>query len=304
MLDNIRAFIRKYFGFSESETNGFIIMIPMMILILIAPKVFKTILINYGENTNLKEDILLKEWIAEIDSKLSIIEEKPLKIKEFKFNPNTISNNEMIALGLTEKTATRIEKYRSAGGTFKSKKDLLKIYGISKDRVKELLAFIIIPPPKVKFAKGYPKKKKSTFKKLKKKFFSYELNKVSADSLTNISGIGPVLSERIVKFRNNLGGFISINQLNEVYGLEEKVIEEIGKNTTLDSLLIEPVDINNDSIKHISRHPYISFKLAKIIVAYKKQHGPYVEVEEIKNIKIVSDTLFMKLEPYLKANNY
>ena len=276
----------------------------MMILILIAPKVFKTVLISYGENSNSKEDILLKKWIAEIDSKISIVEEKALKIEPFKFDPNTISNNEMIALGLTEKTAGRIEKYRSAGGSFKSKKDLLKIYGISKDRVNELLEFIIIPPPKTKFVKGNPKKKKSIFKKFKKRYFSYELNKVSADSLTNISGIGPVLSERIVKFRNNLGGFININQLKEVYGLEETVIEEIGRNTTLDSLLIQPVDINNDSVKHISKHPYISFKLARIIVAYKNQHGPYAKIEEIKNIKIVSDTLFMKLEPYLKANNY
>lgn len=299
----IQSFIRKYFGFSESETNGFIILIPAIIIVLTAPKALKNIYLNYSQETNVNDDSQLKNWLAEIDANLAIVEDEPRLAETFNFNPNNVTVEEMLKLGFTEQTAKRVEKYRIAGGSFKQKNDLLKVYGISKGRVSELSNYILLPEKRIYNEPKKYKNESPKFTKYKKKYYKFELNQISADSLTKIHGLGPSLSKRIVKFRNKLGGFISKSQLNEVYGLDSVVINEINKNTILDPLLTKTLNINSDSLKYLSNHPYISYKLAKIILAYKKQHGPFESLESIKKIKVVDDSLYQRLRPYLKLNN-
>ena len=303
-MKKFQAFIRKYFGSSESETNGFILLIPLMVIILFGPRIIKIISINKGMHSITNDDAQLKAWLAEIEANMVIVEDDEILKKEsFAFNPNTVTLNQMISLGFSEKTAKRIEKYRLAGGSFKTKKDLLKIYGISKERVLGLSENIIIPKQKKKVYTKPIDKEYPTYKKIKRKHYSFELNRVTVDSLVKIKGLGPILSERIVKFRNRLGGFHNIKQLEEVYGLDSTVLKEISINTRIDSLRISAININTDSLKHLSKHPYISYKLAKTIIAYKNQHGPFKNTLDLKNIKIVTDSMFIRLMPYLELDN-
>lgn len=303
MLNNIKKFIRKYFGFSESETNGFVILLPSMVVILFIPAMVKHYLITTSTFDHEQERQALLDWIAECEQKIQLKDTTSQTPLAFDFDPNLATIEDLTDLGFRKKTAVTIDKYRTKGGRFYKKEDLLKIYGISNVRVRDLWEHIKIPPREV--TKATLPQPPTITKRPKRKSINIpkkNLNMANADSLIKIRGIGPVLSERIVKYRNSLGGFHSSHQLSEVYGLSSEVVDQMLKYYEIAPTLLQKLDINTDSLNHLSRHPYISYSLARIIIAYKQQHGPYQSIEELRKIKVMDDSLYQKLEPYLKAD--
>lgn len=128
-----------------------------------------------------------------------------------------------------------------------------------------------------------------------------DLNQVDSIWLMQIYGIGPVLSKRIIKYRNLLGGFHSMDQLNEVYNLPEETIEKLKQYVFLDSanIAIERISINATDFMQIAAHPYISYILAKAIVSYREQHGPFNNLEDLKNIHLMDDSTYLRVLPYI-----
>lgn len=126
-----------------------------------------------------------------------------------------------------------------------------------------------------------------------------DLNTVSALDLQKVRGIGPAYSERIVRYRNLLGGYSDTAQLQEVYGLSVEVIEELNKSFTIQSK-VQPLDINTDSVKVLAKHPYISFDLARIIIAYRREHGDITSISDLGKIKAVDEGTLLRLKPYLE----
>ena len=127
----------------------------------------------------------------------------------------------------------------------------------------------------------------------------YDLNTATADDLRKIKGIGKVYSERIVKYRNMLGGFSNKDQLSEVYGINDELINKITNDFSIQSDN-EAIPINSDSVKILAGHPYISYDLAWVIINYRKQNGDISEFEDLKKIKALDDSVLQKLRPYIK----
>ena len=140
---------------------------------------------------------------------------------------------------------------------------------------------------------------KETERKIVEKIEVKDLNTATKEELRSIRGIGPAFSERIVKYRNLLGGFASIRQLSEVYGLQDEVIEELVKYYEISSPPT-PLNINTDSVKVLATHPYISYDLAWTIYNYRKQNGDIRSAEDFKKIKSVDAETLEKLIPYLQ----
>lgn len=127
-----------------------------------------------------------------------------------------------------------------------------------------------------------------------------DLNQVDSVWLKSIYGIGPVLSKRIVKYRNLLGGFYSTEQLNEVYGLSPEALSNLKEKIFVQSdTHLSKINLNTEDFKRIASHPYISFNLAKAIINYRDQHGAFNSVEEIKKIHIINDSTYLRVYPYL-----
>ena len=126
-----------------------------------------------------------------------------------------------------------------------------------------------------------------------------DLNTASAIELQKVKGIGPAYSMRIVKYREILGGFADSTQLREVYGLNPEVINELLKQFQIESE-VTTIDMNEDSIKILVRHPYISYDLAKIIINYRRLHGDINGIEDLKKIKAIDDSTLLRLKPYLE----
>lgn len=199
--------------------------------------------------------------------------------------------------GLPELQAKRLIAYRKKGGLFQIKEDLKKLYGLT-DSVYALLE----PHIQITLEKRLQRDDPEADNPVTREFIPiiyFDLNTATADQLQEINGIGPVLSERIVKYRQLLGGFHDFTQLNEVYGLKPEVVKEVVKHATL-TVNVNQLTLNSlDSINALTRHPYIDYSLARAIMNYRKVHGNYTDLTQLKNIKVLDDSLYHKLAPYL-----
>jgi DNA uptake protein ComE-like DNA-binding protein len=104
-----------------------------------------------------------------------------------------------------------------------------------------------------------------------------------------------------VKFRNRLGGFYSIEQVKETYGLPDSTFVNIQASLQLNKVSLKNLDINQLDEKSLAQHPYIRYKLARLIVLYRNNHGPFRQPEELLGIPLVDDSIYRKLEHYIKT---
>ena len=227
----------------------------------------------------------------------------PQKLRLFHFNPNDAPAKDLLSLGFTQNLATRITRYREKGGKFRTKSDLLKIYGVDSAFYQRIYPFISLPaqlPTKKKGAKKYEPKNVLTVKKATEKF---DLNNADTSELKKIYGIGDKLALRILKYRDALGGFVDKNQLKEVYGLDSLVIQRLSENSTIQNeFQPKKINVNTASEKQLSSHPYL-YKMAKSIVSYRFQHGNFKAVEDIRNVGSIEEKSIQRIIPYLTVND-
>jgi competence ComEA-like helix-hairpin-helix protein len=135
-----------------------------------------------------------------------------------------------------------------------------------------------------------------------KKTFRYEIvdiNLADTTAFIALPGIGSKLASRIINFREKLGGFYSVQQIAEVYGLADSVFQKISPYLQLKDSTVKKININTATIDELKAHPYIRYNIAKAIVAYRNEHGPFLKLADIKSIMIIGETLFIQVEPYL-----
>src|SRR5690606_11783356 len=121
-------------------------------------------------------------------------------------------------------------------------------------------------------------------------------------ALISLPGIGSKLSQRIITFRDKLGGFYKIEQVAETFGLPDSTFQKIKLRLVLNETSINQLNINTATIDEIKIHPYFKYAVANAIVQYRTQHGNYNSVEDIKKIMTIDTELFNKIVPYLKVN--
>jgi len=298
-MNRMKSWVRAFFGFSRNETNAFLILLPLMFSFVFIIPVYKAFFTQHEREFSLEQkklDSLIREWEKQ-DKK----DDDTLPLTQlFNFNPNTSTKNELVSLGFTATMATRLENYRSKGGKFIIKSDLLKLYGMDTALYNSLYSWIDLPiekPEKISEAKKIidPDRKIVAEK--------FDLNLADSSQLIAIYGIGGKLSARIIKYRDLLGGFVSLNQLTEVYGLDTTVIHELKKHSfVLESFEPKRTNLNTATEKELSAHPYISYKIAKAIAAYRFQHGHFKSIDDLTQIAIIDKTTLEKIKPYLTIN--
>lgn len=303
-MNPVRKWIRDIFGFSGSEINGFLILIPLMAVLIFSEPLYHSWMAHgerrYPEDAR-KLDSLLAHWPQ---STLPSGENPVVQpVALFSFDPNTASVEELRKLGFSSTSANRIAAYRRKGGVFRIKSDLLKIYGLDSTLYKQLYAFIKLPSSRLHQAKRLrgPTRKWSEEKWVKKTF---DINTADTILLKTVYGIGSTLAARTVKFRVALGGFVRSEQLNEVYGLDSVVVQRLLKVGFIDPEFIpEKININTADEKTLSGHPYIRSKIAGALIRYRFQHGDFMEVSDIKNLSIMRPDEVDRLLPYIKVRD-
>ncbi|WP_439481001.1 ComEA family DNA-binding protein [Algoriphagus formosus] len=122
-----------------------------------------------------------------------------------------------------------------------------------------------------------------------------------ADSITLqvVPGVGPTLAARIIKYEVSMGGFFSKDQLKDIYGVQPEVADRIWEYFEFDGEIRNRLAINDAAVEDLAKHPYISYGQAKVIIAYRNQHGNYEQADDLLKIRIFDPEWIQKIAPYL-----
>lgn len=301
------SFLKEYFNLSNIEQKGVIAFISLIIIIVLVPKfyqIFKTPQIESSTD--------FEKWAATFSTEennqlLSKNESRNLHIESiektkehnpsfilYSFNPNTVSKENLIELGIKEKTAETFIKFRNSGAKFYKKEDFKNVYGISDEDYKRLENYIVIPKDTAYQIDKKPKKDYEDKVALK-----LELNFADSADFIKLSGIGPVFASRIVKYREKLGGYLNKSQLMEVYGITDTLYQKIDSFLLLDTKNIQKINLNTADFKTFINHPYIDYNVTNSILKYRDQNGNFERIEDLKLLYSLDEKTIEKIKPYL-----
>lgn len=300
---------REYFTFTKKERNGIIVLL-IILLLLILVKVYQNnksfgeiVLINNDFQKDIKkfEESLIPKKVNKKDKRISSVDQvdthKEVWIEPemlFNFDPNKVPKKKLKDLGFTKKQINTLINFRNKGGQFYKKEDLLKIYGIEIEQYEILESYIIID-----VQNDIQKKKEFISEKSETKII-IEINSGAKEDLIKLHGIGNSFAERIIKYRDLLGGFYKKDQLLEVYGMDS--IRYLGfiQDVLIDTNLINKLNLNEADFKILIRHPYLNKYQTEAILKYKEVVGDFSKIEQIYQNNLLTIEEYSKLEPYLK----
>ncbi|MFA6769835.1 MAG: helix-hairpin-helix domain-containing protein [Bacteroidales bacterium] len=258
-----------------------IILFVQVIIFIIQPQAVKEQFIEKETATNHTEEDSLSIGIASTFISPSKVAEKSPKstqslVAKFKFDPNSISEEGLVELGLSPRQAAVIIRYRTKGGVFKTKEDLKKIYVLPDGFYERVKDSIFIESTKnscqelhANISNHLGESNYST----NQTELSIELNQADSISLLNLPGIGPYYASKIIEYRKKVGGLTSKEQLMEIKGIDSSRYAMFAHLVFADTLKIIKKDLNKVTISELSRNPYIGSYLARTIIRFRELSG-------------------------------
>lgn len=278
----IETLSKSYFYFSQTERKGILLLTGILVCLLFFPLAYEYLF--PPQPLNISETSI--ESISYQDSAYAAKGGATL----FAFNPNTVSVNQLVQLGLSSKQANAIIHYREKGGRFNVRADFAKMYGLTNSQKEQLLPFVDLPEKAVVIPTD------STKKRIQ---YPVDLNHADSATLVALYRIGPAMASRIIAYRTKLGGFVSLNQLTEIYGFDEDILYDLEGKITVNAKDAMCYDVNTVTSEQLKTHPYFKYKLSNAIVQYRNQHGAYRELADLKKIVIVNDSVYSNITRYL-----
>lgn len=231
--------------------------------------------------------------------------------KLYRFDPNKISDEEWLSFGVPDGTVRMIRNYLQKGGRFRTPLSLLSIYGIDTPVAMKLIPYVQIEETQparspyrysgktqLDVATIDPRFRKPTRQSLG----AVDINSADSAELEALPWIGEKLAGRIIRFREGCGGLYAIDQLAGIYGLSDTVFLHFRPYLRLGKKELRGLRINVWNTDSLTTHPYIQYRQAKAIVAYRAQHGVFRSAEELLKIPAVDSVWLEKIRPYLKLN--
>lgn len=235
-----------------------------------------------------KESPEKEKWLA-LQSQIDSLKQEKLDYvpKIYPFNPNFITDYKGYKLGMSVAEIDRLLAFRKQNKYVNSPKEFQAVTQISDSLLQVISPYFKFPDwvnNRNKFV-AYEKYDKKAFSK-KEKIVVIDINQATQEDLIKIYGIGEAISLRILKFKENLGGFVSMDQMNDIWGLSPEVIENLNTHFKVSSVpQLKKIDINNASIKELSAFPYFKYPISRNIVSYRSMNGDIKTKEDLSKIK-------------------
>ena len=327
--------IRRYFGYSRGEARGMVGVLALMLAAIVAPMLLRPELATYLPAADQKGlDALAAQLKDHRTAEQGYATRYPkrdyqkfdrsrrypqvVQVTLRLFDPNALTAEDWEARGVPHFVAARIEKYRTAAGGFKAKAQIRKMYGLEDSVYQRLAPFMQLPEeaPKKDYATNRPGSDgkfppfagpdaaPGKFPRKPRNLQPFDLNTADTTQLMQIRGIGAGRAKWVVKYRNQLGGYLREDQLDEVFVLKDAPdLRDSLKKYTFVSSSFSPktVNVNTAGFDELYLQPYIGKPKARIIVAYRQQHGPFKTVEDLKQIPILKLADWEKMRPYLRC---
>jgi DNA uptake protein ComE-like DNA-binding protein len=219
----------------------------------------------------------------------------------FAFDPNKADSTQLLRLGLQPWQVRNIYKYRAAGGVYRKKEDFARLYGLTVEKYRQLEPYIRISsdyaPASTLFADDAPVPRPDTLRYPQKLSEGEMLDLNAADTtlLRRVPGIGSYYARRIVQYRKRLGGFVSLQQLDEI----DQFPAEAKAYFTISTEQVQRLKINDLTLDELKRHPYINYYQARAIVDYRRQHGRISDLSDLRLLRDFPEQAIERLRPYV-----
>jgi competence ComEA-like helix-hairpin-helix protein len=307
--------LADYFYFTRLEKRACNTLVALCLLTLVLPSLVLPLL-HKETSPDFKEISVLAAQINQREKREKLPYPAPTSglsrpAQRFRFNPSTATAEELSQLGLPPYLVRNIVNYRNRGGRFRKAEDLQKIYGMKAGLYQELASWILIPAPELLPDKQKTKapvrdSSNSPFPRptgvfAKKSSAPIDINSAGEAEWQQLPGIGAGLARRIVNYREKLGGFAAAQQVGETFGLPDSTFRRILPQLQHDGTPVSrPLPVNSASLEALKGHPYLSNLQATILFNYRKQHGPFSGLQDLKKLGAAfSEKDWKRLEPYL-----
>jgi competence protein ComEA len=303
-----KAFVKDYLNFTRKERIAAIIICSLILFIYLLPK-----LIQRSQPVDFKPEPQVlaaitaepeKERVSEgRDPETGFRGEKHRKDdvsfakgELFPFDPNLLEPDGWKRLGLGDKSIKTISNYISKGGRFYKPEDLKRIWGLPLGFYERVKDHIVIEKS---LSHQFDKPVYNKPEKKERAFARVNVNSGDTSAFIALPGIGSKLAGRITAFRNKLGGFYSVEQVAETFGLADSSFQKIKPFLEI-SGEVKKISINTATKEELKIHPYIRWNLANAIVEYRNQHGNFTSIDDLKKIVLIDEKTFEKIRPYLE----
>ncbi len=273
--------IKSYFLFSREHRSGIFLLFAIIILVQLAYIFFGDYFITKNNTTEDKAWLLVQN---EIDSLKSIQSTKKDTI--YPFNPNYITDYKGYKLGMTIQEIDRLHAFRKQGKFVNSVEEFQQVTKVSNAFLSKISPYFKFPDwvknkgtaTSEKFHKFLPKEKEKIIQK--------DINVATREDLIAVYGIGEKLADKILQEKEKLGGFVSMEQFQFMWGISPEAISDLEKRFTIKSQIgIKKIAINDLSQKELAKFPYFNYALAKEIVIYRTMNSGIKNIDDLTKIK-------------------
>lgn len=276
--------IKSCFAFSRSQRNGVLLLFS---IIIASQTAYFFTDFSFSSNKSPEKE----QWLSLQTQIDSLKQEKRNYVpKIYPFNPNFITDYKGYKLGMSVLEIDRLLAFRKQNKYVNSPEEFQAVTKVSDSLLNAISPYFKFPDwvNNKKQFKEYKKYPNTTFAK-KEKIVVKDINQATQEDLIKIYGIGEAISLRILKMKENLGGFVSMEQMKDVWGLSPEVIEKLNTHFKVSVLPnVKKVDINNASIKELSQFPYFNYQQARQIVTFRSMNGDFKNVDDLTKIKGLS----------------
>ena len=228
------------------------------------------------------------------------------KTEEFPFDPNTADSTALLRLGLQPWQVQAVYRYRAMGGSYRSKEDFARLPGLTVKDYRRLEPYIRISAdylPASTLVSGAARSRRDGLHR-DTVLHPYKidttqrvvLNTADTAELMRVPGIGSYYAREIVRYGQWLGGYVSVDQLDEI----DDFPPAAKRYFVVSHPQPRKVNINKLSWKELRRHPYINYYQAKTIVEYRRLHGAIRSLQELALSRDFPPEAIARLEPYVE----
>lgn len=304
--------IKDFLTFSKKDLRGIALLVTVLILLIVIRVMLPSFIAQQQPDLNEFEKLAIafEESRQQAEAEKAAARQRVQthnvvpateRLKPFPFDPNNTSRETWQKLGLSLRQIGNIERYLATGGQFRVRNDFGKLFTITSEEFALLKPFILLPdnlPESVRHKPVEPDERMKTLPTL-----VLDINKADSAELVKLKGIGPVFARRIIRYRNQLGGFHHPEQLLEVFGLDSSRLATFAHSLNFTQTPVTQININSASIEDLRKHPYVDYYLAKSIVDQRIRLGRFNDPVQLRELPLMHQSLFEKLSPYLNFNN-
>lgn len=289
--------LREYFAFPKKERRAIWVLFILWI-ILLCIQVIQSNYFNFQNTYSYK--IIVNNELTKSD-KFKLNEQYKNRSQNSFFKKklyfNYITLDDLVKAGISENEAIKIISSKEKGLKIYTIEDVEKLSDIdstSKNIIKKILSFY----PSKKYFNVNPSQKITDIP-----IINININTADTSELDLLKGISFATASRVLRYKERLGGYINKEQLKEVWGMDSNTYEILIANTTIEQNSQKHININKADLKTLGSHPYIGYKLAKLIINYRAQHGDYVSVRDLLKIHVMNEEIFAKIEAYISISD-